>query len=82
MLLLYSLFIVREETVLVDLQALVIREKLAGLYESEQEWSKAAQMLSGIDLDSGMRYGSEQQILVPPYVLFSCLFGFVVFCII
>lgn len=37
------------------LQALVIREKLACLYESEQEWSKAAQMLSGIDLDSGMR---------------------------
>ena len=37
-------------------QALVIREKLAALYESEQEWSRAAQMLSGIDLDSGMRY--------------------------
>ena len=37
------------------LQALIIREKLAELYESEQEWSKAAQMLSGIDLDSGMR---------------------------
>ena len=40
-------------------QALVIREKLAALYESEQEWSRAAQMLSGIDLHSGMRYGSE-----------------------
>ncbi|CAL9243751.1 unnamed protein product [Arabidopsis halleri] len=37
------------------IKALVIREKLAGLYESEQEWSKAAQMLSDIDLDSGMR---------------------------
>jgi len=36
-------------------QALIIREKLAELYESEQQWSKAAQMLSGIDLDSGMR---------------------------
>lgn len=34
---------------------LIIREKLAELYESEQQWSKAAQMLSGIDLDSGMR---------------------------
>ncbi|MBA0721112.1 hypothetical protein Golax_008685 [Gossypium laxum] len=36
-------------------QVLIIREKLAELYESEQQWSKAAQMLSGIDLDSGMR---------------------------
>ncbi|XP_010552497.1 PREDICTED: COP9 signalosome complex subunit 4-like [Tarenaya hassleriana] len=36
-------------------QALIIREKLADLYESEQQWSKAAQMLSGIDLDSGIR---------------------------
>ncbi len=34
---------------------LIIREKLAELYESEQQWSKAAQMLSGIDLDSVMR---------------------------
>lgn len=40
---------------------LIIREKLAGLYESEQQWSKAAQMLSGIDLDSGMR--SESKLL-------------------
>ncbi|KAH0883853.1 hypothetical protein HID58_059949 [Brassica napus] len=40
-------------------QALVIREKLAALYESEQEWSRAAQMLSGIDLDSGMRAVDE-----------------------
>lgn len=40
---------------------LVIREKLADLYESEEQWSKAAQMLSGIDLDSGMR--SESKIL-------------------
>ncbi|GJS10495.1 COP9 signalosome complex subunit 4 [Tanacetum coccineum] len=37
------------------LTVLVIREKLAELYESEELWSKAAQMLSGIDLDSGMR---------------------------
>ncbi|OAY78516.1 COP9 signalosome complex subunit 4, partial [Ananas comosus] len=33
----------------------VIREKLAELYESEQQWSKEAQMLSGIDLESGIR---------------------------
>lgn len=38
---------------------LIIREKLAELYESEQQWSKAAQMLSGIDLDSGMRYNNH-----------------------
>uniref|UniRef100_A0A453GMU8 PSMD12/CSN4-like N-terminal domain-containing protein n=2 Tax=Aegilops tauschii subsp. strangulata TaxID=200361 RepID=A0A453GMU8_AEGTS len=33
----------------------VIREKVAELYESEQQWLRAAQMLSGIDLDSGIR---------------------------
>ena len=38
------------------LQVVVIREKLAELYEFEQQWSRAAQMLSGIDLDSGVRY--------------------------
>ncbi|PNX76218.1 cop9 signalosome complex subunit 4-like protein [Trifolium pratense] len=38
-----------------EADVLVIREKLAELYESEEQWSKAAQMLSGIDLDSGMR---------------------------
>ncbi|GKD06347.1 hypothetical protein Tco_1181321 [Tanacetum coccineum] len=36
------------------LKVLVIRVKLAELYESEELWSKAAQMLSGIDLDSEM----------------------------
>ncbi|KAL7002663.1 COP9/signalosome complex subunit Csn4 [Sarracenia purpurea var. burkii] len=36
-------------------QVLIIREKLADLYEVEQQWSKAAQILSGIDLDSAMR---------------------------
>ncbi|CAN6722189.1 unnamed protein product [Malus baccata var. baccata] len=36
-------------------QVTIIREKLAELYESEQQWSKAAQMLSGINLDSGTR---------------------------
>lgn len=41
------------------MQVLIIREKLAELYESEQQWSKAAQMLSGIDLDSGMRSASR-----------------------
>lgn len=36
-------------------QVLVIREKLADLYKSEQQWSKAAQILSGMDLDSTVR---------------------------
>lgn len=44
-------------------KVLVIREKLAELYESEEQWSKAAQMLSGIDLDSGMRSQSFQPYL-------------------
>ncbi|RXH73184.1 hypothetical protein DVH24_012868 [Malus domestica] len=38
-----------------DEQVMIIREKVAELYESEQQWSKAAQMLSGINLDSGTR---------------------------
>ncbi|VAH15021.1 unnamed protein product [Triticum turgidum subsp. durum] len=36
-------------------KVVVIREKLAGLYESEQQWLRATQMLSGIELDSGIR---------------------------
>lgn len=48
---------------------LIIREKLAELYESEQQWSKAAQMLSGIDLDSGMR--SDSKILICFIYLFD-----------
>lgn len=52
--------------IICEFQVLIIREKLAGLYESEQQWSKAAQMLSGIDLDSGMRSGS---------LIFSLLVG-------
>ena len=34
----------------------VVREALAALYEKEEEWSKAAQALAGIDLDSGARW--------------------------
>lgn len=37
-------------------QVSIIREGLAELYENEEQWSKAAQMLSGIDLESGIRY--------------------------
>uniref|UniRef100_A0A453GFU8 Uncharacterized protein n=1 Tax=Aegilops tauschii subsp. strangulata TaxID=200361 RepID=A0A453GFU8_AEGTS len=35
-------------------KVVVIREKLAELYEFEQQWSRAAQMLNRIDLDSGI----------------------------
>ena len=34
-------------------QATAIREQLAKLLEDEEEWTKAAQTLAGIDLDSG-----------------------------
>jgi len=54
------------------LQTLVIREKLAGLYESEHEWSKMAKILSDIDLDFGMR--CVAQFLVSAFVVFCCLF--------
>ncbi|CAI7869504.1 unnamed protein product, partial [Closterium sp. NIES-54] len=36
-------------------QVAVIREGLAAVYEGEEEWAKAAQMLAGIDLDGGSR---------------------------
>ncbi|KAK4770549.1 hypothetical protein SAY87_031081 [Trapa incisa] len=51
----YALAQIQPRVVSFEEQVLVIREKLAELYESEQQWSKAAQMLSGINLDSGMR---------------------------
>ena len=34
-------------------QVTTVREHLAGLLEKEEDWSKAAQTLAGIDLDSG-----------------------------
>ncbi|XVF63898.1 hypothetical protein PTKIN_Ptkin09bG0123500 [Pterospermum kingtungense] len=51
----YTLAQIQPRVVSFEEQVLIIREKLAELYESEQQWSKAAQMLSGIDLDSRMR---------------------------
>nr|AFK33400.1 unknown [Lotus japonicus] len=51
----YTLTQIQPRVVSFEEQVLVIREKLAELYESEEQWSKAAQMFSGIDLDSGMR---------------------------
>ncbi|XP_078435454.1 proteasome component (PCI) domain protein isoform X2 [Wolffia australiana] len=55
----YFLSRIQPRVVSFEEQVLVVREKLAELYESEQEWSKAAQMLSGIDLDSGIRVLDE-----------------------
>ncbi|XP_078178318.1 proteasome component (PCI) domain protein [Carex rostrata] len=51
----YALAQIQPRVVSFEEQVLIIREKLAELYESEQEWSQAAKMLSGIDLDSGIR---------------------------
>ena len=41
-------------------QLSVLREGLAKLYESEKDWIRAAQILSGIDLDSGIRVLSDE----------------------
>ncbi|KAF3787833.1 COP9 signalosome complex subunit 4 [Nymphaea thermarum] len=55
----YALVQIQPRVVSFEEQVLIIREKLAELYESEEQWSKAAQMLSGIDLDSGIRMVDE-----------------------
>jgi COP9 signalosome complex subunit 4 len=36
-----------------EAEAATIREHLATLHEQEEDWSRAAQTLAGIDLDSG-----------------------------
>lgn len=41
-------------------QVSVLREGLAKLYQEEELWSRAAQMLAGIDLDSGIRVLSDE----------------------
>ncbi|XWS14597.1 hypothetical protein CRYUN_Cryun35bG0023400 [Craigia yunnanensis] len=45
----YTLAQIQPRVVSFEEQVLIIREKLAELYESEQQWSKAAQMLKIID---------------------------------
>ncbi|KAG6608525.1 COP9 signalosome complex subunit 4, partial [Cucurbita argyrosperma subsp. sororia] len=55
----YILVLIQPRVVSFEEQVLILREKLAELYETEQQWSKAARMLSGIDLDSGMRVIDE-----------------------
>lgn len=63
----------------------MIREKLAELYESEREWTKAAQMLSGIDLDSGIRsnvcFGSPWLECVRSVILIYFITSYVTECL-
>ena len=40
-------------------QVIILRESLSALLEKEEEFSKAAHVLSGIDLDSSMRVTSD-----------------------
>lgn len=55
----YALAQIQPRVVSFEEQVSIMREKLAELFETEQQWSKAAQMLSGIDLDSGIRMLDE-----------------------
>ena len=43
-----------------DEQVSMLREGLAKLYENDAEWSRAAEMLAGIDLESGTRVLSDE----------------------
>jgi len=43
-----------------DEQVSVLREGLSKLYQNDAEWSRAAKMLAGIDLDSGTRVLSDE----------------------
>lgn len=56
-------------------QVTTVREHLANLLEKEEEWSKAAQTLAGIDLDSGALFTANlhraMQLLLTLYILQS-----------
>ncbi|KAG0455613.1 hypothetical protein HPP92_024905 [Vanilla planifolia] len=58
----YALAQIQPRVVSFEDQVLAFREKLAMLYESEKQWSKAAQMLSGIDWDSGIRIDDAEKL--------------------
>ncbi|PSC69483.1 COP9 signalosome complex subunit 4 [Micractinium conductrix] len=51
----YALEKVQPRAVSYEEQVGAVREQLAAVYKSHEEWSKAASALAGIDLDSGMR---------------------------
>jgi hypothetical protein len=48
-------------------QVSVIRESVAAVYEAEESWTQAAQVLAGIELDSG------QRVLDATYKLQKCI---------
>lgn len=48
-------------------QSAAVREQLATVYEAQEEWSRAARALAGIDLDSGVRT------VDPAYKLAKCV---------
>eukprot|EP00959_Pyramimonas_sp_CCMP1952_P071825 1500184-Pyramimonas_sp.AAC.1 len=63
----YALEQIQPRVVSFEEQVTTIRESLANVYEGGEEWSKAAQILGGIDLDSGNR------ILDAEYKLGKCV---------
>lgn len=52
---------------------MLIREQLSEVYQQQEEWSKAAQALAGIDLDSGMRV-SRQRVATAKLVFLKLLY--------
>ena len=54
-------------------QASTIRERLAGVYEQEEEWTLAAKMLAAIPLDSGIRV-LEDNYKIEKYIKIAMLF--------
>eukprot|EP01023_Acetabularia_acetabulum_P020601 TRINITY_DN20748_c0_g1_i1.p1 TRINITY_DN20748_c0_g1~~TRINITY_DN20748_c0_g1_i1.p1 ORF type:complete len:392 (-),score=65.37 TRINITY_DN20748_c0_g1_i1:118-1293(-) len=56
----YALEIVQSRSASFDEQVCQLREQLAELHEQSEEWSQAAYILSGIDLESGMRQASDE----------------------
>ncbi|KAJ3107350.1 hypothetical protein HDU97_004231 [Phlyctochytrium planicorne] len=52
---LYTLEQIQSRTVAYEEQISMIRERLAKIYEDDEDWSEAAKVLQGIPLDSGHR---------------------------
>jgi COP9 signalosome complex subunit 4 len=63
----YALERLQPRAVSYEEQATILREALSSLYESSEDWNKAAQALSGIDLDSSVRQ------INPEYKLAKCV---------
>eukprot|EP00884_Botryococcus_braunii_P007009 jgi/Botrbrau1/16309/Bobra.0066s0077.1 len=56
----YALEKVQPRVVSYDEQVTIIREQLAQVLELEEAWAKAAQVLAGIDLDSGVKQSDNE----------------------